>query len=161
MRRKTIYQVTGVSDSKPQNLPEGFKVEELEVDDIETLEIRSFHFADSGMHENGVYIREDQTSLRGRHLTKEETRQVRDFLNKILGETAPKMRVLEDTSGDWWFELFPGLFTFGSKYVEGKTALEDAKTNHRLNDGRYIDWSEAKLRSEYSRVHEVTDTWEG
>ena len=160
MRKKTVYQVTGVGDSKPKDLPEGFKVEQLEVPDIETLEIRAFHFADSCMHENGVYIREDQTSLRGRHLTKEETRQVRDFFNKILGEE-PKMRVLLDSSGDWWFELVPGLFTFGSQYARGKTALQDAQQSREGDDSRYVDWDEAKLRSYYGFVEDVTDTWEG
>lgn len=165
MRRVTKYEVSGVVDSKPTDLPEGLEVKEILVDlPPESIQITpihggppySFHeFPLTGARGTGVQVQ-------GMGIFQEsEVRKLRDFCNKVLGENPGKMRVLEDTSGDWWFELVPGLFTFGSKYVEGKTALADAQTNRDLNDGRYIDWTEDRLRSEYARVYEVTDTWEG
>lgn len=161
MRKLTHYKVSGVLETKPTDLPEGLNVEEVSVElppdelYLQTAHGESHRFAESLTTEAALAI----TSLG--LFYKPEVVKLRDFCNKVLGEDPkPKMRVLEDSSGDWWFELVPGLFTFGSKYAEGKTALEDAQTKRQLNDGRYIDWTEQRLRDCYSYVGDVTNTWE-
>lgn len=165
MRRVTKYEVSGVVDNKPADLPEGLKVREILVlVPPESVQITPIHggspfsfneFPLAGARGNGVQVP-------GMGIFEEsQVRKLRDFFNKVLGEDPkPKMRVLEDSSGDWWFELVPGLFTFGSKYVQGKTALQDARTNRELNDGSYIDWTEQRLRVAYDYVGDITNTWE-
>lgn len=158
MRKKTVYNVSGVLDTKPENLPEGLKVDELEVDSFETLEIGPFHFADSGMNANGVFIRENK-EVPNRHLTKEQTRKLRDFLNMVLEEPV-KTRVVKDTDGDVWFEFEPDKFTLGGEHdnPESLNIAKRKKASSSGYHGKSLEW--LNEHAYFGPVTFIENTWE-
>ena len=162
MRKKTVYNVTGVLDTKPENLPDGLQVDELEVDDMESLEIGAFTFQDSAMNENGVYIRENKTTFGGRHLTKEETRRIRDFLDVVLGEEKFVGRVLVDNVEDVWFEFAPDVWTQGNDYRDtNPNPFQRAKERHGGTDATGLTrQSLSTIERSYGPVRFIRNEWE-
>lgn len=161
MRKKTVYNVSGVLDSKPTNLPEGLEVKEVEVDDTATLEVGAFHFADSGTKPNGVYIREDPDIFNGRHFTKEETRRIRDFLNKVLEEPQHVVRVIKDDVLDVWFEFSPNKWTQGNDYRDiNPNPLQRAR--QLLEEGRpdgLVEQPLEEINRKYGPVTFIDNIW--
>lgn len=163
MRKKKVYNVTGVLDTKPENLPEGLKVDELEVDDMKVLEIGPFHFADSSMNDNGLYIREERTPYGNRHLTREQTTNLRDFLNEILGEKIFKGRVLVDGVNDVWFEFAPNVWTQGNDFSNtNPNPWERAQDRHADDSDcpALTKQSVEYISREYGPVKFIENIWE-
>ncbi|GLY55344.1 hypothetical protein [Lentzea sp. NBRC 102530] len=127
MKRKA-YTITGTSFTKPDNLPDGFTVEETEAEDPRSVSVASICAGGVRLNvyrprrENTVRFERQVGAGDTRHcvtVTQDSARQVRDCLNAILGEQqgeGRKSRVLayaHDLKNDWrWFETSPGLFTY-------------------------------------------------
>lgn len=158
MRKATHYKVSGVVETKPTNLPEGLTIEEVDSYVNEVLEIGPFHFADSAVYNNAVYIREDSSKPSKRHLTKNQTRELRDFLNKILDEVI--LGILVDRVNDLWFEFEPGLYTYGAD-VSYSVEVARGRAIDRRKEGTssLVDKTRSWLESEYGPCTEYKD-WE-
>lgn len=126
MRDVTKYEVKGILDTKPKDLPEGLIVTEKTVEAPKaTLNVRGERFEDSIHYKNGVYIR-----CSSQHFSQEETREIRDFLNLILGETGTRRIIFDQNdytvhpNTPWrWYEMDNGLFIYA-------ISLEDALKAH-------------------------------
>jgi hypothetical protein len=168
MRKVTKYEVSGVLDTKPTNLPDGLSVSEVEVEvRSETINITPIHGWDSRTVSEWNFSHDSPHGKVGFMwsgsgiFSESETRRLRDFLNEILGESQFRGRVLVDCVDDVWFEFTPNQWTQGNDrhntnpnpYQRAKERLTepDALTNQTLE--YIIDC--------YGPVVFIENTWEG
>lgn len=139
MRDVTKYQVNGVLDEKPKDLPEGLTVTEKKVPGTQVKKrFGSLKVEDSINHKNGAYF--DLLYSTGVHLSKEDTRKVRDFLNEILDE-GPKLRVIFDKhdfdrspTSEWrWWEIPNGGFIYETNRKEAERRYGRGATAERYD----------------------------
>jgi hypothetical protein len=164
MRKETKYKVSGVSDIKPTDLPEGLEVKEVEVTaPAATLTIEPIHgsFGSLTITETELHgSREDQAAVTmpGHGIfAEDELRKLRDFLNLVLGEQEKTVRVILDGSGDLWFELKPGLFTYGTYEGSRENPLEKAKDRLRESEtdgyfSSFVNRSEDWVKGSYGPI---------
>jgi hypothetical protein len=168
MRKVTKYEVSGVVDTNPTNLPEGLEVREILVDaPLASVRIKPIHggsgnqfneFSLSGDRGNGVQIP-------GMGIFAEsEVRKLRDFLNAILDEVPEKFvgRVLVDNVHDVWFEFEPDVWTQGNdEHDTNPNPLQRAR--ERLNEDYHyglIKQSLETIEHRFGPVRFIENRWE-
>lgn len=166
MKRKA-YTITGQSFTKPpDNLPEGFTVEETEADDPKQVRIGSgvrdrLYVEARGtdtvisMHETGSYGKTCQGVY-----TLDEVRQVRDCLNAILGDGGWTPRVFRATdeppASKWrWWETKPGLFTYEKSRAEAEA---DSARQDRGEKPSCTNWTFDQIRQD--GIYELAEVTE-
>jgi hypothetical protein len=159
MRKKTVYSVTGVLETKPTDLPDGLRVDQVEINaPRESIHLTSYH-GERHLVSEGISI-EKSVTIGGVGLLEEvEVRKLRDFLNMVLGEES-KVRVLRDREGDVWFELAPDKFALGGR--ESQTdALAIAKKKVADETG-YRDWTFDQINGHeyFGPAKFIENTWE-
>lgn len=124
------YRITYTVDTVG-HIPEGATVERisalpLDIDRFAEPSIRFFHL-DASAHDNDVAF--FSIGGEGKHLTREQTTQVRDALNELLGEAPntlnwdghrePPVGIAHtvDREGDDWYRLHNGNWSI-DKYAE-------------------------------------------
>lgn len=165
MRKATHYKVSGVLETKPTDLPEGLKVEEVEVT-LPRLSINIVPIHGGSGMQVAEYDLDDTTftspgvMLGNKGIYDgEQVRKLRDFLNKILEEST-KVRVLRDREGDVWFELSPGKFALGGRGGD-TTALANAKRKVADETG-YHNWTFDQINGDdyFGPAKFIENTWE-
>jgi hypothetical protein len=126
----TKYTITGQSNRRPENLPDGFEVVAEPV--VFSKETPGFALADSAYRDGQLFI--NQQGSYGRHFSAEDVRALRDALTEWLSQTCA-MRVVHDendsaTSSWRWYEIKPNKFVYD---LSEQNARRDAE---RFKDGR-------------------------
>lgn len=115
------YRITYTVNTPPPDLPHWATVEKISALPLEFPEegnldvVRALLLDKSG---NDAFLAYFQIGNRGRQLTADQTRQVRDALNELLGETAPEwdglseppanVRTVKDRERDLWDRIEGG-----------------------------------------------------
>jgi hypothetical protein len=169
MRKTTQYKVSGVLETKPENLPEGLEVSEVEVDlpnrqfkvnpihNFGGVTITEYPF-ERGSSFGGVGLQLPNVGI----LSESEVRNLRDFLNVVLNENNFNGRVLVDSVEDVWFEFYPDVWTQGNDVGDtNPNPWERANQRHGSTDDApgLTRQSLSEIERRYGPVRFIDNRW--
>lgn len=157
MRKATHYKVSGVLETKPEDLPEGLAVEEVEITlPREKIKIIPIH-GGSGILLTEYDLEDTRFAVPGVMIGSQgiydgdEVRKLRDFLNKVLEEDTRILRTFKDADGDSWFEFEPDKFTMGGFDEEYPKALVVAE--NRLKEFKDTGYAGGFVNRSYKTIN--------
>lgn len=131
--KRTAYQIEGQSFTEPKDLPDGFTVKRVEVDDPKRIRVSSSNGTrdlvvqrHAGTNSVTFARMSGDVNLGTVAVSQDSARKVRDCLNAILGDVG-KPVMLTDDSGDFWVQRANGLFDCGTAltgYTRDQVAAE-------------------------------------
>ncbi|MER7077931.1 hypothetical protein SAMN02982929_07194 [Saccharopolyspora kobensis] len=150
------HRITYVTDTVPENLPEGATIERVPALPLDLVaeDGKVLVLVQQSVMKDGAYLHLNNASI---HLTADETRRVIEALQETLPEPEPiehTVICLVDGDGDSWWELVPGLWTAGFDEAEARlNRAEDAEL--------VVDRTLDQIRTEYGIRGETATEWGG
>ena len=143
MKKIVKYLVSGMTDTKPENLPEGVQVTEsvskTPHKDLELVTMggnEAVFFEDPDWAHPGPRVGANFKGYGGdrkRFFTVDQAREIGEWLIEVADSHKPKLRKAMDRDGDTWFEVQPEWFI----YAESRQKAEDLS---RGEDPKTFGW---------------------
>lgn len=139
MKKNIKYIVTGVTTTKPENLPNGVSF----VENVTTVPHQNLELVTMGSNE-AVFFEDTEWADRGtrvganfkgyggdrkRYFTMDQAREIGEWLIEVADSHKPKLRKVVDQHGSTWYEVQPEWFIYASSRKEAEELSDGENRN--------------------------------